>query len=346
MFADWNVEQPPVPDFPKAAGAAAGLYLAQKKDAQLAYFTVGQLGGVLRDKDYAALRIMAEILGGGPRSRLRQRLGDSIATLTASWAAGDDHPGLFRIDASLNPFHVVGVLKAVQDELARIRDAEVSEDELKTAKDAALNSLAFEFDNPEKAMKDRLEREYFGYPADFTVQLQQALQGVTRADVLRAAKEHLDPARTAILVVGNPVAFESPLNVLGNPIPIDLAVAPPKPEAAAGDEAAGQRARALLARAQQAVGGADKLAAVKDSAEEASYQLESVAGGTLVARTDRWIGPGYLRQDSSSPVGKISVYTDGSSGWIATPQGTGPLDAAQLKRQLQGDLFRLGFGMR
>jgi hypothetical protein len=62
----------------------------------------------------------------------------------------------------------------------------------------------------------------------------------------------------------------------------------------------------------------------------------------LVKETDRWMGPSYFRQESQLPTGKITAYTDGKSGWIATPRGAGPLAGAQLK-QVQGDLFRLYF---
>jgi hypothetical protein len=93
---------------------------------------------------------------------------------------------------------------------------------------------------------------------------------------------------------------------------------------------------------QQAVGGADKLASVKDVSESIDFQLDATAGGMRVKQTDRWVAPMVFRQDSEMPMGKISAFSDGATGWIKTPQGTGPLGAAQLK-QVQGDLFRLYF---
>jgi hypothetical protein len=51
---------------------------------------------------------------------------------------------------------------------------------------------------------------------------------------------------------------------------------------------------------------------------------------------------GHFRQDSQLPAGRISAYSDGKTGWIVTPQGSGPLLGAQLK-QVRGDLFRLYF---
>ena len=81
---------------------------------------------------------------------------------------------------------------------------------------------------------------------------------------------------------------------------------------------------------------------MKDFERSSDFQLDARAGGILVKETDRWIAPTYFRQDSVVPAGKIAAYTDGKGGWIATPQGSGPLAGAQLK-QVQGDLFRLYF---
>ena len=76
LFADWTVEQAAVPPFPKVGGAPApGTFLARISDPQQSWFAVGQLGGELRDKDYAALELMADILGGGENGRLYQRVG-------------------------------------------------------------------------------------------------------------------------------------------------------------------------------------------------------------------------------------------------------------------------------
>ena len=83
----------------------------------------------------------------------------------------------------------------VLKEVERIRTAEVSEDELKTAKDTALNSLVFAFDTKTKTLGRVLTYEYYGYPPDFIAQYQKALAAVTRADILRVAKERLDPAK-------------------------------------------------------------------------------------------------------------------------------------------------------
>ncbi len=350
LFSDWTVQQPPVPEFPRVGNQPApGTYLAVKKDVTQTFFSLGQLGGEFRDKDYPALVIMADILGGGFRSRLVERVRTKMGNaynIGADWDADYDHPGLFKISGGTKSLSTIETFKAIQEEVDRIRTSEVAEEELRAAKDTALNSLVFAYDTRAKTLGRVLTYEYYGYPPDFIEQYQKALEAVTRADVLRVAKEHLNPAAFTTVAVGNPDYFGHPLDTLGAPVnTIDLTIPQEKPEAAKGDVSSFEKGKQLLARAQQAIGGAGPLAAVKDYVQSFEFQVEpsaGSAGGLLVRETDRWIAPTYLRQDTTLPSGKVAAFCDGRAGWIAAPQGSGPLAGPQL-RQVQGDLFRLYF---
>jgi Predicted Zn-dependent peptidases len=74
LLADWTVKQPPVPAFPPVtAKPAPGVYLAAKNDVTQTFFHLGHLGGILKDKNYPALQVMSDILGGGFSSRCLRR---------------------------------------------------------------------------------------------------------------------------------------------------------------------------------------------------------------------------------------------------------------------------------
>ena len=346
LFGDWKSEQAPVAEFP-AVGitGAPGKFLAVKKDASHSYFAVGQAAGDYLDKDYPALEVMARILGNGPQSRLYLLLHGSVDGLAASWAPAFGHPGLFKVTGTVvNPFLTTKVLQTVYDELTKMRTEQVSEQELKAAKASVLNSLVFAYDSQLSILPRLAEYQYFGFPGDYTQQHQKALEGVTRADVLRVARERLDPAKMTTVVVANPTSFEEPLESLGGSAAsvIDLTIPPRKVEAALGDAASLSRGKQLLVRAQQAMGGAEKLAATADYVEEMVYQFDVSAGGAQSIMTERWIAPGYVRQDNTTAAGKLSVYCDGKAGWIASEQASSALAGVQLK-QVQSDLFRTLF---
>ena len=347
LFAGWSTEQPPVPEFPKfIEGSARGVYLAEKKDAKRTFIAAGHLGGRLNDKDCPALEVAGTILGGGYTSRLaarsRTRAGNPY-DIAAQWGTDFDHPGLFQIAGSTDAISTVDAVKAIQEETERMRTSEVTEDELRIARETALNRLVFAFDTKSKTMARLLTNEYYGYPRDFTQQYQKGLAAVTRADVLRVAKERFDPSRLTIVVVGNQVMFGQPLESVDPLVnKLDLAIPEHKPQATKGDESSLTQGKQILSRAQMAAGTTQRLAAVKDYTEVAEFLLTAENGGMKVVETDRWVAPSAFRQDSVLQAGRISAYFDGRGGWISTPQGSGALGGSQLK-QVQGDLFRLYF---
>ena len=347
LFGGWNSEQPPVGDFPaKKEPGAPGIYLAEKKDVKETYVAIGHLAGQLNDKDFPALEIAAGILGGSNRSRvalqLRARMANS-GFMAARWNAEPDHAGIFQIAGTSDQVSTVDTIKTIRGELEKMKTAEVTEAELEVARDRALDNLAFALDSNAKMVPRLMTYEYYGYPKDSIQRYQKALAGVTRADVQRVARQHFDTANLTIVVVGNPMMFGQGLESV-NPLvnKLDLTIPEPKPQALKGDEASMAQGKQILLRAQQAAGGASKLAGVKDYTEVSEFLITPANGGMKVMQTDRWIAPTIFRQDSILQAGKISAYSDGRIGWIATPQGFGALGGSQLK-QVQGDLFRLYF---
>jgi zinc protease len=104
LFADWKADQPPVPAFPAVtAKPAPGVFLAEKTDVTQTFFSMGLLGGTLRDPDYPALEVAVNILGSGFTSRLMSQIRTKMGlaySIGAGWGAAYDHPGTFRIVGS------------------------------------------------------------------------------------------------------------------------------------------------------------------------------------------------------------------------------------------------------
>src|ERR1019366_1883673 len=347
LFADWTVQQPPVPEFAKVKNAPSpGIFLAEKKDAPQSYFAIGHLGGRRDDKDYAALAILAGILGGGPRSRIADRLRTRLGIANevgANWNAGYAQPGLFEIYGGTKSVSTVATIQAIREEIDRIRTAEVTEEEWRNARDAAVNGLAFAYDSRSKVVIGQLILDYYGYPKDYLPRHQKALESVTRADVLRVAKQYLNPANLTVVVTANPLMLGDPLDKLGPVTKLDIGIPEAKPEVAGSSDASLAEGKQILLKAQAAAGGAEKLAAVKDFTMLAEYSIDPAVakfGGSKIVQTDRWVAPTVFRQDSTFPAGGVSAYTDGKVGWISTPQGWGALTGAQ-RSQVLGDLFRI-----
>ncbi len=344
LFGGWHADQPP-PEFPKlppAPADAPGIHVAVKKDVSQTFFAIGQIGGTRNEKDYAALEILADILGGDASNRLAQsvRAHSSQATVSARWEAGYNLPGLFEISGSITSVTTAASLKAIQEEVARIRSSEVTDEELRVAKDAAINSLVFAFDTKAKILDRVLTDAYYGYPADFIDQYQNALAAVTRADVLRVARERLKPETFATVLVGDPADFIPPVESLNQPVQkIDLTIPEVKITPVKPDTASLAKGRDLLTRLQEAVGGLGKLAAVKDSILVATYLVEQAGHVTTIKHTERWLAPMHYREENELGGGTITSYYDGQFGWITVPGGSVPLIGDTLQ-QMQGNAFR------
>ena len=104
----------------------------------------------------------------------------------------------------------------------------VTEQEVKRAKDAILNSFVFEFDSAEKVLAERIRYEFYGYPPDFLERYRAGIEKVTPADVDRVARKYVHPDRLAILVVGNAKDFDRKLTTFGTVTPVDISIPPPK----------------------------------------------------------------------------------------------------------------------
>jgi hypothetical protein len=345
LFGSWDYKQPAVPKFPAVpASSSAGVYQGTKEDVTQSFVHMGHLGGVLSDKNYPALSVMADILGSGFSSRLftQVRTIKGLAySIGANWGANYNHPGLFMVSGSTKSASTVDMIQGAREEIVRIQTAEVTDKELETAKQSVLNSFVFFFDHPGKILNRMVMYEYHGYPKDFIFQYQKGVEAVTKADVLRVAKEYLKPDNLAIVAVGNPKEFGKPLSTLGSVKEIDLTIPEGKPGAAPAkvDSAAIEKGHKLLQRAQTAAGGAEKLAAVKDTTESVELQMTTPQGSMKGKQENRWIAPSHYRQAMELPFGRIQVYYDGKAGWFSSPQGVMAVPPP-IAKQVQESLFR------
>jgi len=343
-LGNWKNDQALAPAFPAVPeNRRGGLYLVNKEDVNQTNIWIGHLGGLLKDPDFPALQVMGDILGGGFPSRLFQRVRTRLGyayQVGGGWGANYNHPGLFTVTAGTKSNSTVKAAKAMLEEIGRLREAEVTDAELNTAKQTVLNSFVFNFDTRAKTLNRMLNYEYWGYPKDFIFQYKKKLEGVTKQDVLRVARQYLRPEGLTIVAVGKSADFDQPLGELGQRvIPVDITIPQPKQARAKADAESIARGRAALERAQKAAGGAERLAALKDKVISTNSQLTGPMGKMAVKQTVRIIFPSLLRVEHEMPFGKISVFTDGKGGWLQSPQGPGPLPGPELQ-QARGQIFR------
>ena len=302
LFGAWKADEPKTPAFPKVdAPPQPGVFLVTKTDVTQTFIQMGHLGGELRNKDFPALSVAADVFGGGFSSRLfrdvRTRLGYAYA-VGADWAANYDHPGLFRISVSTKSETTTATIQAILKQLTAMRTSEITDEELKVAKDSVLNSLVFAFARPSSTLNRLVTYDYFGYPADFLTQYENAIKGVTKADVLRVSKEYFQPSKLTIVAVGNPAKFGEPLTALNLPVkPLDVSIPPPHEETAQADAQSVAQGKELLDKAFAFMGGEQKLAALQDITETANAKMETPQSELSLQITSNGILPGTFREE-------------------------------------------------
>ena len=79
---------------------------------------------------------------------------------------------------------------------------------------------------------------------------------------------------------------------------------------------------ALLRKLQEAVGGADRLASVRDYEETVLGETWDQQGTRMeVRKRVRWVRPNHIRIDQVGPGNTYVLYYDGTGGWEIMPDG-------------------------
>ncbi len=344
LFAGWTVKQPPVPALPPlTAQPKPGFHVATKTDVNQTFFRIGHLGGTYRDKDFPALDVMGDILGNGFTSRLIKRVRSDLGyaySIGAGWSPRYDHPGVFSISGGTKLEATADTFKVILEEVDKLRTQEVSDEELRVAKETTLNGFVFNFDSPGKTLNRLVTYEYHGYPKDWIFEYQKAIAAVTKADVLRVAKQYIKPENFVLVAVGKTDDFQPKLAAINLPVSVlDLTIRQPKQEVARMDGGSLARGKQLLQSFQKAVGGSEKLAAVKDYSHTAEVTV--LSANLKVKQITSILAP-EIRFEQHLPFGKIILYYDGKGGgWMQGPQGMAPALPPPLVKQAQEELFRV-----
>jgi zinc protease len=221
--------------------AKAGYYVVEKKDVNQSNIRMVALGIRRDNPDYYAVEVFNEAFGGGFSSRLfkdiRTKRGLAYG-VGGGVGTAFDHVGVTRMAMGTKSESTVEAIRALYDDIDDLQKNPINDEEIKRAKDGILNSFIFNFDTPEKVLRERMAYEFYGYPANFLERYRAGIEKVTVADVARVATKYVHKDQLAVLVVGNTGEFDKPLSSLGTVTPIDIAIPPPpsEPKAEGGEK--------------------------------------------------------------------------------------------------------------
>lgn len=229
-FGDWQKgPAAKVPDI-HFEPAKAGVYFVKKEDVNQSNIRMIGLGTTRNNPDYYAIEVFNEVLAGGFSSRLVQsiRTAQGLAySVGGGIGTRFDHPGILQLAMGTKSSTTVESIQALYTQIDELKTRPINDDEIAGGKDAILNTFVFNFDTPDKVLRERMAYEFYGYPADFLERYRAGIEKVTTADVARIIPKYLHKDQLAVLVVGNPADFDKPLSSLGQVKDVDIAIPPP-----------------------------------------------------------------------------------------------------------------------
>lgn len=231
-FGNWQVDTPAATLQPPAATQAnnQGIFAIDRPQQTQSNILLGHIGGRFDSPDYPTLSVLNGVLNGfGGRlfNQVRSRQGLAYSVYS-SWSPSYDYDGMLIAGGQTQTNSTVPFIQSVTNEIKKLRQELVTEQELANAKESILNSFVFNFENPSQTLSRLMRYEYFDYPEDFIFAYQDRVQDTTREDILTAAQEYLKPERLVTLVVGNVKAMNPSLSSLKEEINlVDVSIPQP-----------------------------------------------------------------------------------------------------------------------
>ena len=194
----------PLSWYPAVDGRSGPRAAIKYKASEQAHLELGVRGLPLLHPDRYALSMLSVLLGEGMSSRLvlelRERRG--LCYDAHSYVSAFQDTGAFAVYAGVDPKRAVEALGALVEELARLRDAGVPDEELARAKELAKGRLLLRMEDT-RAVSDWLGAQELLLGRVRTVdEVTSAIDGVTPDDVGRVARTLLVAEQLHLAVVG------------------------------------------------------------------------------------------------------------------------------------------------
>ncbi|TVR18330.1 MAG: insulinase family protein [Balneolaceae bacterium] len=315
----------------------SSINFVDKRDVNQSFVMLGHIGGLRENPDYAKLQVMNRILSDGFSGRLmrivRSQMGLAYSVF-GEYGSGNFYPGMFYSGVMTQSETTAEAINAILDQIKRLQDEPVSEQELQDTKDRFLNSLVFQYTSIASVLNERLSLDYAGLDPDTFDRLVEEIQAVAIEDIQQVAQQYLQPGALQILVVGNGAEIGDQLEQFGEINEVDITIPEPgdDEEAVAGDAASGKEWATKMAAAVLPNGTIDgELVVEADQFIEVAPGNEMAIG--LKQTTD--FSTGTITAEVAAPMGQITMKLEGNEGVMMMAGNEMPMPAEQRDQLLE-----------
>lgn len=205
-FGDWTPGAParaalPAPQPPSETRIA----LVHRPGAVQATIRVGHLGIRAQEPDFFALEVMNRVLGGGFTSRLMQRLRDQLGW-TYGAGSGFTLPrevGVFSVSTDVRTAVADSAVVEILSQLRALQDGSVEPAEMQSAVRYLVGNFPLSIETAGQISGRIARARLLGRPMEHLTEYRERVLEVTPQDIARAARAHVHPDRTVVVVVGD-----------------------------------------------------------------------------------------------------------------------------------------------
>jgi zinc protease len=305
---------------------------------------VGNIGLPRKHKDYLALDLAINILGGEGGNRLHRVLRSDRGLTYGASADINAFKDAGNIVADTDTrSEVTGeALRLIVDEFWKLQRQRVHEAELADAKAYLTGSFPLTIETPSEIALQILNAVFYGLDLNDLQTYRDRVNAITADDIQRVAREYLKPDRLSIVLVGDASVFAKQLAGVGfdqyERIPLaDLDLSSPDlrrhrttnggrlmPAAhkTTQPEARPSPAPELITRAVAAKGGLEKLRSIRTVRATSTMRVLDDGGRSIEVDTTMLIRyPSEFRLESQMPTGPLVQVFNGGEYWIKDGRG-------------------------
>ncbi len=191
-----TVPPPPIPVAPHEQRT--------ERESQQAHIVVGSTTIAMRDPSRPAFLVLSCLFGGGMSSRLFQRVREELglAYSVYGYQSLSSDIGLHGVYVGTGPETADRALEAVRDELKRLVDDGMGEDELALGREQLEGQYLLSLESPSARMQRAASCELYGEPFRTLDEVLTRIRSVTPADALAVARKWFAPERQTVVILG------------------------------------------------------------------------------------------------------------------------------------------------
>ena len=341
LFGDWKKGEIPVTPLVKPTNVdhTEINFVDMPNAVQSEIAVINNIDLTLASKDYYAVLLANNILGGGGSARLFNNLREDKGYTYGSYSSVSQnrYAATFRATASVRNMVTDSSVVEIQKEIKKIRFTKVTPTELKDAKATYIGSFVMNVQKPAVAANFALNIAMYNLPKDYYENYLANVNAVTLEDVQNAAYKYFKGNRNRIVITGKGSEVLKNLEKLnykinyfdkyGNPTTkpkMDMPIP------------AGMTAANVVNNYFKAIGGIDKVKAIKTILNNSNAKVQ----GMSINLTTKTAAPNKVSAVVSGMGQTLSKQVfDGEKGYAEQQGRKMNMTPAQITEAKKNTLF-------